>query len=185
MYKRVLGASASAATRRAFSTTSVTQVHSAVVDKLVSLSAGFTLCARYFVIPCGDAPRATLSKASLRKRHSMCMPCEFPHGTDVSACDIKLVYCLHLQKDVVFVRGVRTPFVTSGGEFNDYMAYDLQVIVLTGAASIPGHVIWQGAMLSEFYGVNVLLRLRMVRVKQSSASSSCRSSLPSGIPSVS
>jgi len=24
---------------------------------------------------------------------------------------------------VVFVRGARTPFVTSGGEFNDYMAY--------------------------------------------------------------
>lgn len=25
------------------------------------------------------------------------------------------------------MRGARTPFVLSGGEFNDYMAYDLQV----------------------------------------------------------
>ena len=72
MYKRVLGASASAATRRAFSTTSVAQVQSVVVDERVSPSAGSTLCARYFVILCGDAPRAILSKAYLRKRH-VCM----------------------------------------------------------------------------------------------------------------
>ena len=58
---------------------------------------------------------------------SVCMPCELPRGSIVRACDKNLVFCLPLQKDVVFVRGVRTPFVTSGGEFNDYMAYDLQV----------------------------------------------------------
>ena len=39
-----------------------------------------------------------------------------------------LIWFLCKQKDVVFVRGARTPFVTSGGEFNDYMAYDLQVL---------------------------------------------------------
>jgi len=31
------------------------------------------------------------------------------------------------MKDVVFVRGVRTPFVTSSGEYIDYTAFDLQV----------------------------------------------------------
>lgn len=41
------------------------------------------------------------------------------------------------QKDVVFVRGARTPFVTSGGEYNDYMAYDLQVHTRTRTPCHP------------------------------------------------
>jgi hypothetical protein len=35
------------------------------------------------------------------------------------------------------VRGARTPFVLSGGEFNDYMAYDLQVWNRSGRPNPP------------------------------------------------
>jgi hypothetical protein len=31
------------------------------------------------------------------------------------------------EKVPVFVRGVRTPFLMSGTDYEDYMAYDLQV----------------------------------------------------------
>ena len=42
------------------------------------------------------------------------------------------------QKDVVFVRGARTPFVTSGGEYSDYLAYDLQREAIKGLLTKTG-----------------------------------------------
>jgi hypothetical protein len=97
MYKRVLGAPARAMARRAFSTTAVAQVSIAGEPESV--------CER-------GRDAAKEEHPALRPR-ARCAP-----SPSRGAC---------AQKEVVFVRGARTPFVLSGGEFNDYMAYDLQV----------------------------------------------------------
>jgi hypothetical protein len=107
MYKRVLGAPARAMARRAFSTTAVAQV-SIAGDPERECERG------------RDAAKEV--QAALRPR-ARCAP-----SPSRGAC---------AQKEVVFVRGVRTPFVLSGGEFNDYMAYDLQVWNRCGRSHPP------------------------------------------------